>query len=366
MIPLVNLVTQYENIRHEILPAIERVLAKGQFILGEEVDAFEQEYASYCGVKYCVGVASGTDALHLALLALDVGPGDEVITTANTFIATALAISYVGATPVFVDVKSDDFNIDVGRMENAITERTKAVIPVHLYGQPADMDQIMLLARKHNLKVVEDACQAHGARYNGNLVGSLGDIGCFSFYPGKNLGAFGDGGAIVTNSTEIDYRIRRLRNYGQKVKYVHDALGYNSRLDNLQAAILRVKLRYLNEWNEKRQRVAEIYRELLSDTDILTPLTKENASHVFHLYVVQHERRDELFAALNAKKIYCGIHYPIPIIDQEPYLNAKRIPTDLKVTKNLSKKILSLPMFPEITDEEISVVVQEIKAFIRA
>jgi len=363
MIPLVNLVGQYVNLRHEILPAMENVILKGNFILGEEVGLFEKEFAKYCGVKYCVGVASGTDALHLSIKALGIGPGDEVITAANTFIATAFAISYTGADPVLVDVTSTDYNIDANLIEEAITERTKAIIPVHLFGQPAEMDGIMGLAHKYNLKIIEDACQAHGATYDGRPVGSIGDVGCFSFYPGKNLGAYGDGGAVVTNNTDICDRVRELRDYGQKMKYIHGTIGYNSRLDSIQAAILRVKLRHLDEWNEKRARAAQIYGDLLTGTDVVLPVAKPNVRHVYHLYVIQHERRDELNSALNSKGIFCGIHYPVPIVHQKPYLDAKAIPEILPVTNDLSTKILSLPMFPEISEEQIHMVVKAIKSF---
>jgi len=363
-IPLVDLVTQYKNIHSEVLKVVEQVLSRGHFILGEEVNLFEAEFARYCGVKHCVGVASGTDALHLCLNALGIGPGDEVITAANTFVATAFAISYTGAAPVFVDVTRSDFNIDVNLIESAITERTKAIIPVHLYGQPADMDTILLLAQKYSLKVIEDACQAHGARYGDRPVGSIGDVGCFSFYPGKNLGAYGDGGAVVTNDAELADKIRLLRHYGQKVKNVHSVMGYNSRLDTLQAAILLVKLRHLEDWNEKRRAAARLYEELLSGNDILLPSEKTGVRHVYHLYVIQHERRDELVAALHDKGIIaCGIHYPLPLNQQEPYLTAKTVPEGVPITMDLSKKILSLPMFPEILKEQIEVVAEAIKSF---
>jgi dTDP-4-amino-4,6-dideoxygalactose transaminase len=362
-IPLVDLITQYQNIRDEILPAIEHVMSSAQFILGEDVSLFETEFAHYCGVKHCIGVASGTDALHLSLRALDVGPGDEVITAGNTFIATALAISFAGATPVFVDVSKNDFNIDVNLIESAITDHTKAIIPVHLYGQPADMDAIMLLARKHNLKVIEDACQAHGARYKDRPAGSIGDAGCFSFYPGKNLGAYGDGGAIITNDANLADKIRLLRQYGQQEKNVHLVLGYNSRLDTLQAAILRVKLNHLEQWNEKRRNIAQTYRELLSDTELVLPLEKPDVNHVYHLFVIQHEQRDQLNATLKAKGVFCGIHYPQPLHQQRPYHHTRTVPDGLPVATELTAKILSLPMFPEISENQIGIVVQAIKDF---
>ena len=362
-IALVDLVGQYNGIRKDILSSLDHVLSEGQYILGEEVSLFESELASYCNVKHGIGVASGTDALHLALRALDIGPNDEVITAANTFIATAFAISYTGAAPVFVDVKPTDFNINVDLIEAAITERTKAIIPVHLYGQPADMDAVMSIANKHQLYVIEDACQAHGAFYHEQRVGSIGDAGCFSFYPGKNLGAYGDGGAVVTNDDILAERIRELRQYGQKEKYVHSNLGYNSRLDSLQAAILRVKLRHLDQWNVKRKKAADRYKALLADTGLILPQEKPEACHVYHLFVVQHKSRDALSAFLNEKNIYCGIHYPLPLHHQQPYLSAKRVPPGVPVTSELSKMILSLPMFPEITEAQIKTVVNAIQSF---
>jgi dTDP-4-amino-4,6-dideoxygalactose transaminase len=357
------LIAQYESIRNDIHSAMENVLSNGRFVLGEESYLFEKEFARYCGVDHCIGVGSGTDALHLSLRALEIGPGDEVITAANTFIATAFAISYTGAKPVFTDVKRTDYNIDVDLIEDSITQRTKAIIPVHLYGQPADMDGIMLLAKKYNLRVIEDACQAHGAQYKGLRVGSIGDIGCFSFYPGKNLGAYGDGGAIITNDAGLAEKIRMLRQYGERVKYVHPILGYNSRLDTLQAAVLLTKLRYLDQWNEKRRNVAEVYRDRLSDTDVTVPVEKSEVRHVYHLFVIEHKRRDDLLAALREKHIFCGIHYPIPLNQQKPYSSAKTIPKNVPVASEISKNILSLPMFPEISESQIELVVKAIRNF---
>lgn len=357
-VPFMDLVTQYQDIRNEVIPVVEKVMCKGQFILGEEVDSFEKEFARYCGAKYCVGVSSGTEALHLALRALKIAPGDEVITAANTFAATAFAISYAGARPVFVDVNATDHNIDVNLIEAAITQRTRAIIPVHLYGQPADMDRVLGVARRHGVQVIEDACQAHGAEYKGLRVGSLGDVGCFSFYPGKNLGAYGDGGAIVTNSGEVAEEIRLLRNYAQRKKNVHSAVGFNSRLDTIQAALLLVKLRHLDKWNEKRRAAAREYRKLLSGSNIVIPSERPGVRHVYHLYVIQHERRDELLTHLKSQGIFCGIHYPMPLNQQGPYLSARTVPEGVPVSAKLSKNILSLPMFPEITKEQIVRVVE--------
>jgi dTDP-4-amino-4,6-dideoxygalactose transaminase len=362
-VPFVDLVTQYQNINDEIITALENVMSKGQFILGEDVGLFEKEFAHYCEADHCVGVGNGTEALHLALRALNIGPGDEVITAANTFVATAFAISYTGASPVFVDVKPGDYNIDVDLIESAITEKTKAIIPVHLYGQPADMDAIMGLARKYDLKVIEDACQAHGAKYKEKRVGSIGHIGCFSFYPAKNLGAYGDGGAIVTNDEELAHKLGWLRNYAQEVKNVHSEIGYNSRLDTLQAAILRVKLRYLDNCNEGRRTAARLYGELLSGNEVVLPSEKAGVSHVYHLYVIQHEKRNELAEHLKKKEIYCGIHYPSPLNQQTPYLSSKTLPHGVPICTSSSSKILSLPMFPELTKEQIKHIVNEIKKF---
>jgi dTDP-4-amino-4,6-dideoxygalactose transaminase len=363
-VPLVDLVGQYKNIREEIAPAIERVMSKGAFILGEELDLFEAEFSRYCSAEHCVGVGSGTDALVLALRALDIGPGDEVILPANTFVATAFAISYVGAVPVFLDVDRKDYNIDLNLIDGAVTGRTKAIIPVHLYGQPAEMDGIMEMAEKHGLKVIEDACQAHGARYGNRPVGSIGDIGCFSFYPGKNLGAYGDGGVIVTNQGDLAEKIRQLRNYAQKEKNIHPVVGYNSRLDSLQAAILRVKLRHLEEWTENRRWAARLYGEQLSGNGIGIPTEKAGCRHVYHLYVIQHDFRDELIRALREKNIFCGIHYPYPLHRQEPYRMAKTVPLGVPVATELCGKILSLPMFPELTREQVEYVSRETIRFL--
>jgi dTDP-4-amino-4,6-dideoxygalactose transaminase len=362
-IPLLDLVSQYECLSDEILPAMEKVLSSSQFILGEEVELFEDKFAVYCDADHCVGVASGTDALHLALRGLDIGPGDEVITAANTFAATAFAIAYTGASPVFVDVSLDDYNIEVGLIERAITERTKAIVPVHLYGQPADMEAILDIARRFGLKVVEDACQAHGAYLGKQRVGSLGDAGCFSFYPGKNLGAYGDGGAVVTNDTQLAEKIRLLRNYGQRVKNQHSMLGFNSRLDTLQAAVLLVKLNYLDYWNEQRRAVAQRYNELLADLDVVTPTEDRNVQHVYHVYVVQHANRDELVEHLKQRGIYCGIHYPTPLPEAQPFRTANTVPKGAPISTAFAKRILSLPMYPELTETQIQRVVQGVSSF---
>jgi len=362
-VPFLDLVAQYRGLREEVMPVIQGVLERSHFILGEEVAAFEEQFAAYCGVDHCVGVSSGTEALHLALRALEIGPGDEVITAANSFAATAYAIAYTGATPVFVDVDARDYNLDIDLVEQAITARTRAILPVHLYGQPAEMTVLGDLARQHGLKVVEDACQAHGALWEGRPAGSLGDAGCFSFYPGKNLGAYGDGGAVVTNDSDLADRLRLLRNYGQRPKNVHIQLGYNARLDTLQAAVLLVKLRHLDEWNERRRRAAEEYRRALADSELVLPVEKPNVRHVYHLYVVQHEQRDELLAYLERRKIYCGIHYPHPLTLAAPFRTARSVPEGVPVATRLAGRILSLPIYPELTPRQVAEVADAIHSF---
>ncbi|MGE5224308.1 MAG: DegT/DnrJ/EryC1/StrS family aminotransferase, partial [Omnitrophica WOR_2 bacterium] len=310
-IPFVDLKTQYRSIAGEVNQAITNVLESTAFILGKEVSLFEGEFAAFCGAKYAVGVDSGTSALEMALRAYDIGPGDEVITQGNTFIATTLAISYTGATPVLVDIDPLTSMIDVSAIKKAITAKTKAIIPVHLFGHPADMNPIMAVAREHNLVVVEDACQGHGARYKGARVGAIGDIAAFSFYPGKNLGAYGDGGMIVTNNESVAGKIKVLRDVGQRQKYYHEVKGYNHRLDSLQAAILRVKLKYIDQWNEARRQNAAYYNDLFKDLDVVTPVTAEGCEPVFHLYVIRSDRRDALKHFLQERGIATGIHYPI-------------------------------------------------------
>ena len=366
-LPLVDLKRQYESIKDEIESTVSEVMQGAQFILGENVELFENEFARYCEVKYAVGVASGTDALTLSLNALEIGDGAEVITVPNTFIATVDAISRSGAKPVFVDIDPETYNIDVCEIEEKITDKTKAIIPVHLYGQSADMEPIVKLARKYEFKVIEDACQAHGAEYNGRKTGSLGDTGCFSFYPAKNLGAYGDGGMIVTNDREIAGKIAMLRNYGQSRKYYHDFVGYNSRLDEIQAAILRVKLKYLDSWNDSRHHSARLYSELLKEVpQVTTPTEAEGHSHVYHLYVIRCRDRDELQSYLNSKGIATGIHYPIPIHRQQAYRQLGYSKGSFPITEEYATEILSLPMFPEMKAEEIEYVCQSIREFYHA
>ena len=361
MIPFVDLKAQYRSIKNEIDGAISNVIENTQFILGPEVDAFEREFADYCRVRECIGVASGSDALFLSLKALGIGPGDEVISVPNTFISTIDAISRTGARPVLVDIDPETYNIDADGIEDAVTERTKAIIPVHLYGQPADMDPVMEIAEKHGLFVVEDACQAHGAEYKGKRAGSIGDVGCFSFYPGKNLGAYGDGGAITTNNKELAERLRMMRNYGQREKNRHEFMGYNARLDSVQAAILRVKLKHLEEWTDMRIKNARIYSELLSESGVAVPKVSEQRRHVFHLYVIRSKERDELRKRLEGEGISTGIHYPIPVHLQKAYKHLGYKEGSFPVSERYAKEILSLPMYPELAREQIGVVCETIK-----
>lgn len=362
-VPFVDLKAQYASIEKEVNRAITSVLESSAFILGPEVKAFEEEFAGYCGVKHAVGVDSGTSALELALRAFDIGPGDEVITVANTFIATTLAISFVGATPVLVDHNPDTYNIDVSKIEGVITERTKAIMPVHLYGQPVDMDPILEIARSHNLVVIEDACQAHGATYKGQRAGSMGDAAGFSFYPAKNLGAYGDGGMVVTNNDEAIEKLRLLRNYGSVKKYHHQEIGYNRRLDSVHAAAMRIKLEHLDEWNESRRHHAALYNELLADSDVVAPTEANFAKSVWHLYVVRAKNREALREYLGEKGVSTGIHYPIPIHQQPAYADLGYSDSDFPITSEYAGQILSLPMYPELTTEMIEYVVEMIKSF---
>jgi len=346
--------------RPEIDAAIAGVLDRGWFILGEEVRSFEEEFAAYCGTRYGVGVASGTDALHLALRAVGVGPGDEVITVANAGVPGVAAIEMAGGRPVFVDVDPVTYNLNPALIEEAITTRTRAILPVHLYGHPADMDPIMEIARRHNLFVVEDAAQAHGALYKGRRVGSLGHVGCFSFYPTKNLGAYGDGGMVVTNDPELAERVRRMRQYGWESQYYSTMRGVNSRLDELQAAILRVKLRILENWNARRRQIATLYTELLGRSSLVLPTEAPDAVHVYHLYVVRSDCRDALREQLRRAGIGTGVHYPLPAHLQEAYRDLGYSSGSLPVTECLAREVLSLPMFPELTEDEVEQVVEAV------
>ena len=356
-IPLVDLKAQYVGIKSEIDRAIQRVLDETDFIGGSAVREFETAFASYCGTRTAVGLANGTDALQLALLACGIGNGDEVITAVNTFIATSEAISATGARPVFVDNDPHTYTIDVRKIEEKITHRTKAIIPVHLYGQPADMDIVNEIAARLGLIVIEDAAQAHGARYKVKTVGNLGRLACFSFYPGKNLGAFGDAGAIATNDEELANKVRMLANHGRLKKYEHEMEGYNSRLDTLQAAILLVKLRHLKEWTERRQHIASRYTLLLSTAkEIVTPTRNPDATHVFHLYVVRVQQRERVEQVLKEAGIATGIHYPIPLHQQPAYRHLGLPAGSYPVAERYAGELLSLPMYPELTDEQVGFI----------
>jgi dTDP-4-amino-4,6-dideoxygalactose transaminase len=359
-IPFVDLHAQYRSIASDVTGAMMRVVERGDYILGDDVRLFEQDFAKYIGTSEAIAVGSGLDALELALRAYGIGSGDEVITAANTFIATVLAIMATSARPILVDVNRETYNIDPVAIESAITPRTKAIMPVHLYGQPADMQPILEIARKHGLVVVEDAAQAHGARYDGRRAGALGHAAGFSFYPAKNLGAYGDGGMVVTDDAAAAEKIRRFRNYGQRVKYEHPEIGTNSRLDTIQAAVLRVKLPHLDRWNAARGEHAASYNALLAGTSIVLPKTAQKCTHVYHVYVIQLDRREEVQKALTAQGIGTGIHYPIPIHLQEACASLGYRKGDFPVTESAASRILSLPMYPEMTTEQCEFVADEL------
>ncbi|MGY3549615.1 DegT/DnrJ/EryC1/StrS family aminotransferase [Bradyrhizobium sp. USDA 4469] len=352
-IPFVDLKAQYETLKDEVAEAIRGVLNSAQFIGGEPLASFESDFAAYCQVRYARGVASGTDALHLALRALGIGHGDEVITTAHTFIATAAAIVSTGARPVFVDIDPGTSTIDPKMIERAVTERTRAIIAVHLFGQPADMGPIKDIARRRGLYVLEDAAQAHGAEYQGVRTGALGDVACFSFYPGKNLGAYGDGGAITTNNRAIAERIERLRDHGRTTHYTHAEVGFNSRLDALQAAVLQIKLRHLDEWNTSRRRAAEWYAAEFAQSEIKTPSVRTGSTHVFHLYVITTNDRDAMRNKLEEAGVATGIHYPLPLHLQPAFEHLGYRQGDLPCCEAMAARSLSLPMFPELTRDQV-------------
>lgn len=352
MKPFIDLKAQYKDIKEEILTCINQILESSHYILGENVKKFEEEVKSFLGVKNAIGVASGTDALHLALRALEIDKGDEVITTPFTFFATVEAILYVGAKPVFVDIENDTYNIDPNKIEEKITSRTKAILPVHLFGCPANMKRINEIARKYGLRVIEDAAQAFGAKIENKRVGSFGDIGCFSFYPSKNLGCFGDGGMVVTDDSEIAEKIRILRNHGSRGRYIHEKIGLNSRLDEIQAGVLRIKMKYIEQYNEQRRKKAELYTKLLSEY-VVTPKEPENAYHVYHLYSIRSSFRDKIKDTLLKHGIPSVVYYPIPIHLQKAvnFLGYKE--GDFPCAEAISREILSLPMYPELPDEEV-------------
>lgn len=362
-IPFLNLKAPYSELKEELDGAYHRVMESGWYVLGKEVEAFEAEYAAYCETKYCIGVANGLEALHLILRASGIGQGDEIIVPSNTYIATWLAVTHTGATPVPVEPDERTCNIDPARIEQSITSRTKAILVVHLYGQPVDIDPIIALAQKHGIKLFEDCAQAHGARYKGRKAGALGDAAGFSFYPGKNLGAIGDGGAVTTSNFELAERIRVLRNYGSHIKYHNEIIGYNSRLDELQAAFLRVKLKRLDEWNERRRIIAASYLERLQEIrGLVLPFVPEWAEPVWHLFVVQHPRRDELQQLLNAANIGTLIHYPIPPHLSEAYTHYGFNNIELPIAEQLAKTVLSLPIGPHLDESTCLNVISTIQS----
>jgi dTDP-4-amino-4,6-dideoxygalactose transaminase len=359
-VPLVDLYAQYLTIKSDIDSAIENTIARSAFIGGEEIRNFESEFANYCETSKCVGVGNGTDALYLTLRAMGIGAGDEVITVAHTFIATAEAISLTGARPVFVDIRPDTMLMDPDALEPAITPRTRAIIPVHLYGQPCDMDRITEIAARHGLKVIEDAAQAHGARWRGRRVGSLADAACFSFFPGKNLGAYGDAGGVVSDDQELIDRIRMLANHGRMDKYLHEIEGVNSRLDGLNAAILRVKLRRLDMWNAARQQHARRYCKLLSNAAAVLPAVQPGAEPVWHLFVIRVRERDRLLAELKQQGIAAGVHYPVPVHRQPAYRHLGIPEGALPVTEQVAATAISLPMYAELRDDQIEAVAETV------
>ena len=362
-IPYLDLRAQMKPLRAELDAVIARTLDNCSFCLGPDVVQFEKDFAKFCGAEYCVAMNSGTSALHIALLLLNVGPGDEVITTPFTFVATSWAISYVGATPVYVDIDDATFNLDPKLVEKAITPKTKAVMPVHLYGQPFNVEPILEICRKHKLPLVEDSAQSHGAKFNGKVIGTFGEISCFSFYPGKNLGAAGEGGALVTNNADFAQRARALREHGSTVRYYHDEVGFNYRMEGIQGAVLGIKLKHLNDWTRERQRVAKRYSELLADTPLQLPLEASFAESAYHLYVVRHPKRDELKKFLEENQVGCALHYPLPLHLQKCYASLGYKNGDFPVAEKAGRECLSLPIYPELTDAQIERVAAVVKKF---
>jgi len=365
-IRMVDLRRQYQQLKSEIRAALDRVLESTQFINGPDVKLFAEDMQNYLGVKFAIPCASGTDALQISLMALDIKPGDEVITTPFTFVATAETIALLGAKPVYVDIDPKSYNIQPELIESAITDRTRAVIPVHLYGQPAEMDKIMQIANRNHLAVIEDSAQAVGAKYNGKPVCTFGDMACISFFPSKNLGAYGDAGMVVTNDETLAERLRMIANHGSRIRYHHEILGVNSRLDTLQAAILRVKLKYLDEWNEKRREVARYYNQALSDLPVVTPFEAKNVEHIYHQYTIQVQNRNKLQKFLKDKGIPTAIHYPIPLHLQPAFKHLTDANEgDLPISEDVAKNVISLPMHPDLTREEQDYIVDAIRSFMK-
>ena len=364
-IPYFDLAAQIRSVRKDLDVAIARTLDHCSFCLGPDVAQFEKDFAKYVGAEHCSGFNSGTSALHVAMLLLGVGPGDEVVTTPFTFVATSWAISYAGAKPVYVDIDDATFNLDPKLLEKAITPKTKVVMPVHLYGHPFDLDPILAICKKHKLPLVEDTAQAHGAKYKGKIVGTFGDISCFSFYPGKNLGACGEGGALVTNNAAFDKRARSLREHGSTVRYYHDEVGYNYRMEGIQGAVLGVKLKHLAQWTAERRRVAHRYHELLAGTPLQLPREAGWGESAYHLYVVRHPRRDDLKKHLEANGVGCALHYPVPLHLQKCYASLGYRAGDFPVAEKAARECLSLPIYPELTDAQIQRVAEVIQDFFR-
>lgn len=358
-----DLPAQMRGLRKEIDAAIARTLDNCSFCLGPDVAQFEKDFAKFCQAEHCIGFNSGTSALHVALMLVGVGPGDEVITTPSTFVATSWAISYVGARPVYVDVEDATFNLDPKKVERAITPKTRAVMPVHLYGHPVDLDPLLAICRKHRLPLVEDAAQAHGAKYKGKVIGTFGAVSGFSFYPGKNLGAYGEGGALVTNDAKFAARARSLREHGSTQRYYHDEVGFNYRMEGIQGAVLEVKLKHLEDWTRERRRVAHRYHELLAGTPLQLPREADYAESAWHLYVVRHSCRDELKKHLEANHVGCALHYPLPLHLQKAYAHLGYKPGDFPVAEKAARECLSLPIYPELTDSQLQRVAAVIKEF---
>jgi dTDP-4-amino-4,6-dideoxygalactose transaminase len=363
LVPLFDLKTQYQSLREEIRAAVDSVLDNAHYILGPEVEAFEADFAAFCGARHAIGVNNGTNAIQLALLAAGIGPGDEVITVSHTFIATIAAVRYTGATPVLVDVDPHTLTIDVSLIEDAITSRTRAILPVHLYGHPAELDSILDIARRYGLNVIEDCAQAHGATYRGKPVGGIGDYGCFSFYPSKNLGACGEGGMVITNDDESASTLRMLRDWGARTKNHHEIRGFNMRMEGVQGAILSVKLRYLEQWNDQRRAHADYYQGNLAASDLILPAELADSRHVYHLYAVRSEDRDDLQAHLHSLGVNTGIHYPTPVHLQPAHHDLGYKRGDLPVSERAAQTVLSLPMFPELTHQQQDEVISAVGSF---
>jgi dTDP-4-amino-4,6-dideoxygalactose transaminase len=361
-VPFIDFTKQNQLIKDEVDAGFKRVVEKSSFIMGPDVKKFEEEFAAYCGVKYAAGVNSGTDALYMAMSALGIGPGDEVILPTYTFIATALCVSYTGAKVKFIEIEEETYNIDPRQLAKLISKKTKAIIPVHLYGQMADMTEILAIADKHGVPVVEDACQAHGTRYKGKRSGSMGKAGCFSFYPTKGLGAWGDGGIVVTNDEKVNHMVTMLRDYGRTDRYAHTMKGHNSRLDTMQAVVLSAKLKHLDEWNEMRKKVAAVYAKELQGAGVVTPKNAPDREHVYQTYAVRVKNREKVMEGLKAKGVSSLIHYPIPIHMQEAYADHGYKAGDFPLSEKITSEILSLPMFPHMTPDQVKEVAQAVKA----